>query len=495
MSSRGGRAPSTDVQPARAVPAAAIVLVGCLALIFLEWRRDHFGFYEDEGINLLKAYLVAGGHPLYREVYSDQAPLYTWILAAAIKLVGADYERLRQIAIAFGALGLAAIFAVTAELGGLVAGAVTVVLLSCLAPIQKFFTSVVISTPGLALGCCGLYAALAARRHLPPTRAAAAGAMLGLACASKLAFAYLLLPTALALALRRRLAHGSGASWAALQGWLLAGWAAALLLVAAFCDVKPMLPQLVGPHWAAWAAFTPEARESRQALLLGHHLVPLYLGAAIAAAVIVRRAPSTLLVLGPWLALSASWMLVYRPIWAHHLPEILLPGAVAVGVAAAASGRPWLASPYGLPAAVAALALCLASVTAYDEWRVTWDNVPRSALERVGDEIAAATRPDDWVLVDRPIVAFSARRQVPPALAMISRKRIATGDLTGDSLLAALGNFRPRVVALCGAAFRPFTDFGAAVTASYTLAASRALEWEFTSRSTPCQLYVAPPPK
>jgi hypothetical protein len=76
------------------------------------------------------------------------------------------------------------------------------------------------------------------------------------------------------------------------------------------------------------------------------------------------------------------------------------------------------------------------------------------------------TSPADWVIVDRPILAFLANRPVPPALAMISRKRVRTvmtdGDLTG-----AIDRYAPAMVVLCRGLFSQFGDFRARLDADY----------------------------
>lgn len=40
----------------------------------------------DEGMEMMKACLLVKGHPLYREIWSDQPPLFTWLIAAVLGL-------------------------------------------------------------------------------------------------------------------------------------------------------------------------------------------------------------------------------------------------------------------------------------------------------------------------------------------------------------------------------------------------------------------------
>lgn len=52
------------------------------------------------------------------------------------------------------------------------------------------------------------------------------------------------------------------------------------------------------------------------------------------------------------------------------------------------------------------------------------------------------------MLTDRPMVAVHAGVPVPPDLAVISGKRLATGELTESDLLQALDRYRPELVVL-----------------------------------------------
>src|SRR5579859_5817859 len=47
-----------------------------------------FQFGPDEGYEFMKAFLVSVGHPLYSEIWNDQPPLHTEILALLFRLFG-----------------------------------------------------------------------------------------------------------------------------------------------------------------------------------------------------------------------------------------------------------------------------------------------------------------------------------------------------------------------------------------------------------------------
>ena len=70
-----------------------ILLPIVIALIFFAITfsyypfRERFQFNTDEGLNLMRSMLVTLGHPMYREVSSDQPPLFTQVLALLFRVV------------------------------------------------------------------------------------------------------------------------------------------------------------------------------------------------------------------------------------------------------------------------------------------------------------------------------------------------------------------------------------------------------------------------
>ena len=91
-----------------------------------------------------------------------------------------------------------------------------------------------------------------------------------------------------------------------------------------------------------------------------------------------------------------------------------------------------MGEPFRVLAALRLLPLMLAMVglslhvSSYGRWRRLLDNVPLGSLEQLAETIRQTTTANDWLLADRPILGYLARRKVPPAVAMISEKRIRT---------------------------------------------------------------------
>jgi 4-amino-4-deoxy-L-arabinose transferase-like glycosyltransferase len=461
-------------RPSRVPPALDVLVAAVVGFAVLRRFDGAFGFYEDEGYNLVKAYLVTEGFSLYREIYSDQAPLFTWVLALPMAL-GAGEPVLRAIPPLFGVGTLLAARALVARLAGRVAGLLVVAVLLCLAPVLKFFASLVINTPALALGSWAVV--LAIRHGDGGTRASApaSGLLLGAALITKLATLYLAPVILLALVLR------PAAVAPAARARTLLLWAGMALLpvvlVAPFVPGDALVEQLLRPHTVGLEAFARHTAIARQAMLLAPGAPWLYAAGALALPVLWWRAERRLvLVLGAWLGVMTLWVLLHRPLWSHHLPDFLLPLAVVAVTGGVLAWR--AAGPARLPVAVA---LCLPGVLLatgtllhardHGHWRRWYDNASEGSLRAVAAAIADQTAPGDQVLVDRPILAYWARRAPPPWLALLLRKRIASGGLDDAELVRALDQHHPALIALCTDRLAPFPSFQAEVARRYRLVA------------------------
>jgi hypothetical protein len=463
---------------------------------FLTLRRGAFGFWEDEGINLLKAAMVSAGHPLYQEVYSDQAPLFTWFLVPFHRLLGGDYHSMTYVGVLLGALALTAAFALGRALVSRETGLAAVLLLGALAPVQKFASSIVLPIPGLALAVLAVLLAWEAGRRTSPRLALASGVCLGLSFSMKMMFAYFFPVAVLAMAMGAPAGVALGRPLALRMG---AGGAAVVALVAAFSHPFAMLGQAIAPHVAAQAAYAHEVAQRRQVLLLAPGFPALHAATILALAVLLVTRRRVGILLGVWWTIVATWLLLNNALLAHHLPELFVPAALAIACALN-SALPAVLTPAAphrtllTGASVLVAILSLGGVAMHerhlDHWRRYHDGVSLETLETFAERIRGATTPTDLVLVDRPSLAYLAGRQVPPALAMISEKRIRTGALTDADLDGAIERHRPAVVALASPRFQRFMGFRARLEAEYQLVYSSREPSQLGTRVESFRLFV-----
>ena len=87
-----------------------LLLPVVIALVFLVFTFAYFPFREklqfdtDEGLNLMRSMLVAGGHSLYSEISSDQPPLFTQILALLFRVTGFEVNPAPALVLMFSTL-------------------------------------------------------------------------------------------------------------------------------------------------------------------------------------------------------------------------------------------------------------------------------------------------------------------------------------------------------------------------------------------------------
>src|SRR4051794_5789212 len=83
-----GSSPANSTALARFIQPVLLPLCFCLVVLLLGLTCNAFQYDTDEGLNLMKSLLQLRGHHLYSEIWSDQPPLFTYILSGWFKLTG-----------------------------------------------------------------------------------------------------------------------------------------------------------------------------------------------------------------------------------------------------------------------------------------------------------------------------------------------------------------------------------------------------------------------
>jgi 4-amino-4-deoxy-L-arabinose transferase-like glycosyltransferase len=350
----------------------------------------------------------------FRDLFSSQPPLYLWLLRAAFA-VGGDTVVAGRALSTVAALAACGAVASIARRAGSARTAAAGALLCGLSPaFWRAARTCQAEAPALALATLGLALVASPRRALRPGWQVAAGALLGLALSTKLLVAPLLLP----------LLWWSGRCWAGRARGLLAALAVALA-VAAPHGFGAVLREAVGLHLDALAL--PDG------LSVGGIASRAWLPAAAALAGLAAPGRRRLRVgLALWCGASATFLLLHRPVFAHHLALLAPPLAAAAAVGLEALWR--RAGPR--PALAAAAALLLA---------VGVPGRPREAGATAAEQaalvfIVRSTGPEARIASDAQMLVFRAGRRSPPALVDTSRVRVASGSLDTTSALRAAGS-------------------------------------------------------
>jgi len=100
-------------------------------------------------------------------------------------------------------------------------------------------------------------------------------------------------------------------------------------------------------------------------------------------------------------------------------------------------------------------------------------------LDKAVAMVRRHTSPEDVIVTDHVFAAFVADRRVPPDLAVISGKRIATGALTAADVVAGIAAARPAAILLWdNDRLQRIDGVAEAIAEDYRLAESLAGEWE-----------------
>lgn len=433
---------------------AAAGLYAALVVV-LHPYRGVFAFDPDEGINAIKALLVDRGYTLYTQIWSDQPPLFTHLLRLWFAVLGWDVDTGRMLVLLFAAVSVFALYDMTRLAAGHGAAVIACVMLAASAYFIRLSVSLMLGLPALALAVLALWALFQWQCGARRAWIAAAGALMGCALACKLATALLLVPFALWLALVGPRSPSRRAWWPAAQWLVCTAMAAAVLLL---LMVGPrQLEALVDTHLAArsapslsrfgWRSLALTAYEEWPLTLagLGGYALTLYWRLRLAAAFAL------------WAGVAAALLLSHAPVWYHHQLLLTVPHCAAGGIAVAelfrrdasaarVSARTLITLRIAAVALLGALAL----------WAVFGARRPATPLAGAPERVLATMRAfapvTRFVVANDPMYAFRAGYMVPPALAVLSTKRVVTDPHLADSIRAAFVRDPPEQVVLTASA-------------------------------------------
>jgi len=473
-----------------AAPAVALLYGVALAIFY---PHSAFSLSPDEGFNAMKALLVDHHYRLNGQIWSDQPPLFTHLLRLWFTAFGADVGAGRLLVLVFAALLLFAVYDVVQRSWNHVAALAAVVLLGLSTYFARLSLSLMIGIPSLACAMLSLWALVrwyrqdAARRYWLLASAALMAASLSI----KLFTAFLVPIFALWLTAAAAL-RGQRRPWQPALGWMLAVGALTTALVLILAGPTG-LDQLFAPHLAAHSANEFEHWRGYEVLRRTAPLdAPLVILAALGTLLILSRRCWEMAMLPLWAGAALALLLPHVPFWYHHYLLLTTAAAPCAGVAVAAvlgtRRRIGAARDRAAPLAlrvVGALALLLLALTVPMSVRtkppiavVEWDRA-RPILAAMQPYAGATT----MVLTDSPIYAFQAGLPCVPELAVVSIKRMKTGNLLPANVLDALAGYAPEQVLL--------TDrFSAATVAALQTAMRDRYALVYSTATPPARLYI-----
>lgn len=443
----------------------AIPVVFALVILLFFPFRYPFEFDPDEGVNAMKAFLVLRGHRLYFDIWSDQPPVFTFLLAGWFRILGEKTLSGRLLVLAFSAGLMTVASAFLRRTWGLLAAIVALALLLLVPYYAQLSVSIMIGLPSIALALGSFYALDRWHRESHPLLLVLSALLLGSSILTKL-FTAVLIPVWLAglILQQTRLQDSSLAPWTRWYPVLVwAGTLGAFGLLALFGPIGPgNLGQLLDVHLVSSSGGVPVWSSIPGIRYFLAPALPILLLAILGAWRGVRARTRTVLYLAGWVALGGIFLWLNRPAWYHHQLLVTVPAAILAAIAISAAIRDfaqWKRSRPGPTMMVASLltaALLLVFVidrapAAADTYRLDLPNLhpPPPASSEEGQILALMWNHIDdteWVYTDRPMFAFSIRRPVPPKLAVLTEKRLVAGGLSDAEVLQSLEAYSPTLI-------------------------------------------------
>jgi hypothetical protein len=453
----------------RLSPAArlnrAMLLLLAAAMVWIATAQSPVRLDKDEGVNLMKARLVADGYRLYDPIWSDQPPLLTYLLAGLERVNGPSLVAARALMLAFGVLLLWSVGRLTCELAGEPAGWLAVLLLIGTRKFARLGASIMIGMPALAVGVTAVLLLHSAMRRRSIVLAAAAGATFAASMQIKLNTFIILPAVAVALAtwpvgteaerrteVRRR--HLAAA---------FIGGLGVVLTAIPWASGAMSLDQVLAPHLGNSLSYGGRLIAAARAIAghLGEDGPFVVIGLAGLVYGIRLRQPAARFG-GVWLISSLVTLLHASPVQSHH--RIMLTTPLAIAGAAGlvdlvrslrATGRGRAAYgatvPVGLVLALGVVRVGWFAIDMYN-WRAVADMDPQviAMLRSRGDQ----TR---WVFTDHPLIVWEAGLRTPPEIAVLTAKRVSR-SLAASELIRVLDRYAPEQAVLDRFDFPPEVD-------------------------------------
>jgi 4-amino-4-deoxy-L-arabinose transferase-like glycosyltransferase len=440
-----------------------------LALLFFAFTFAYYPFREklqfdsDEGLNLMRSMLVALGYPLYQEISSDQPPLFNQLLAIVFRVTGFEVNPARVLVLLFSALLVWAGSQFLQITSGRLAAIFFLPLVIMVPEFLRLSTSVMIGVPSIAFAAVAMLFVVVWHQTRHSLWLALSGLALALSVLVKLFTGFIAPIFVLGITLSTYLeGRGQGVSWKIFRPavvWSLSFVSLAILLGFALVGTEN-IAAITSTHLAA------PVTEDLGGYSMNMHLksaVPLLLLGLLGTVFSLYRRNWLLFYPLGWAALAYVLFTFYSPVFYHHQLLITIP---MIMVAAAGVGKgilllSRLRSPSDLIrvqtllGAGAVIGFILVSIHYWPTLDRELMNRPRLtdfSLRATSGKLRVIRTMDEyvdqthWIMTDMPMYAFRLGRPVPPSVATFSSKRLATGSLTEEDILAAMRDYQPEQV-------------------------------------------------
>ena len=444
-----------------------------------------FEFDSDEGINIMKSLLYSEGFSLYKDIWSDQPPLFTFILSWWLKIWGKSIFAARCLVLLFSALLVWCFYQILRrDLGIFPALAGVLILVNSHYYIQ-LSVSVMIGIPCLALGMLAVYFLAEARQSHRNRRflLVISGFVLALSLQIKLLTIFLIPLLCLQIADFRT--NNFSRKLLNIYQWLLSLFVTYLSIGLYFGSLN--FDQILQPHLSGQQSSDLFSDYYTLGQLLdrmfGQDYLFYFLAMIGTIIILTTRSKSGLFPLA-WLGVVCFLLINHHPVWYHHYLLTSPPLAWLAAYGVDSLGTFWQSFglrvksfnlkglsiiytpritkqksvyrnkffPLFVSALVAVLSLSAVVLETYHFWdrRDLYQKklivTAHNDRQAVVNLILQHKEQTKWIFTDKPIYAFYGGLKVPPEIAVLSLKRFLTGTITTEEILNTIKTYQPEQI-------------------------------------------------
>ena len=420
-----------------------------------------FQYDTDEGIQLAKAMLYQEGFQLYSEVWNDQPPLSTVVLAAWLHIFGHSIVAMRLLTLIWATVLIWVVGQLVRHSAGTIPALLAVVWLTLSSNFLQLSVSVMIGLPAIALALLSLFLINHYLQGGHWAYLCIAGATFALSLQTKL-FTAFLLPLFLLPIFLPQLQFPSHQTrkltfrqqWQAVLITLLS--LAVVLFLTWLLLPSPSLEQIVGAHFNS--ELREELPEHRGQVLVFLGWDYDYLGLLLVGLGISLWRDRALYLPFLWWVTALILLLNHHPVWYHHYLLLTIPMAFIMAEATKTiithfRETPWRQRSW-FSRGIVAFALFLVFLPIIGipiRTNILHDYYHRYVQQSQRDfimleEVLAYQEKTEWLFTDFPMYGFYANLKVPPEIAVFSRKRLEARKITEAELQAVVKNYQPKQI-------------------------------------------------
>jgi 4-amino-4-deoxy-L-arabinose transferase-like glycosyltransferase len=428
--------------------------------------KETFEYNVDEGINSMKSLLYLKGFSLYKQIWSDQPPLFTALLAFCFKIFGPTLYHGRLMVLGFSALLLWAFYQTVKIDSGIIPATFGTILLTLSVAYARLSASVMLGIPALALAMLSIYFLTLYQKSQIRVGLLLSATFMALSLQTKFFAAFLIPIVIFKIISAKNLRKDTNKTLAPFLSWLISFFALYLAITIIYFgfDAHLFINQLFRPHLEKLTTSKSTNIALWIMLLQDYDILILALLGII---LCLRCKKQEFHLPAFWLIFTSLLLSFHKPIWYHYYLLISIPICWLASLGASQFIQDFFPSRppainlkkrhsiLGLLCAAMILIILLGLPMKYK--RVQNDISDKTNWQEINmlgllSKYKSKTR---WIATDMPTAAFNANILVPPEIAVATVKRRFASAEEQKYFLDILKRYKPEQI-LIGR----FQDYG-----------------------------------